>query len=327
MPLPVDADLGTIRFRPSVPYRKFQDRKWLHGLLFVLTLTTTTLVGMLHYLNYAADFGRHRVTSASIADGLWYSLTILAILGAHEFGHYFMCRRYNVDASLPYFIPLLFPGGVPIQTGTLGAVIRIREAFPTRKALFDIGVGGPIGGFIVLVPAFLIGLALSNVVVVPKNLVLINLGEPLIFKAGVQLMFGSVPSGSTVNMHPMVFAAWFGMLATALNLLPFGQLDGGHLTYATLGRWATPLSLATVGAGVVMTFFTRSWMVFTFMMMMMLIVFGPRHPNVIYEDEPLPKSRYWVAAFALVMLIVCISPVPMELIFPNTPPPAAAPPR
>ena len=115
------------------------------------------------------------------------------------------------------------------------------------------------------------------------------------------------------------------MLATALNLLPFGQLDGGHLTYATLRRWATPLSLVTVGAGLVMTFFTRSWMVFTFMMMVMLIVFGPRHPTVIHEDEPLPTSRYWIGAFALLMLILCISPVPMELIFPNTPAPAAPP--
>ena len=324
MSLPPDADLGTVRFRPPVPYRKFRDRKWLHALLFLLTVATTTYVGMYHYLSYASDFGR-RTAHANIIDGLWYSLTIVGILGAHEFGHYIMCRRYNVDASLPYFIPLLFPAGVPIQTGTLGAVIRIREPFPTRKALFDIGVGGPIGGFLVLVPAFFIGLAMSNVVVVPRNIPLINLGEPLLFKAGVKLMFGTVPSGSTVNMHPIVFAAWFGMLATALNLLPFGQLDGGHITYATLRRWATPLSLLTVGTGIIMTSFTRSWMVFTFMMVMMLVVFGPRHPTVIYEDDPLPSSRYWVALFVLVMLILCLSPVPMELIFPNTPGPAAPP--
>ena len=319
MSLPPDADLGTVRFRPAIPYRKFRDRKWLHALLFLLTLATTTYVGMFHYVNYAADFGR-RNAQATLVDGLWYSLTIIAILGAHEFGHYIMCRRYNVDASLPYFIPLLFPAGVPIQTGTLGAVIRIREPFPNRTALFDIGVGGPIAGFLVLVPAFFIGLALSNIVVVPKNIPLINLGEPLLFKAGVAMMFGSVPSGSTVNMHPMVFAAWFGMLATALNLLPFGQLDGGHLTYATLRRWATPLSLATVGTGILMTSFTRSWMVFTMMMVVMLFIMGPRHPAVIYDDDPLPASRYWVAGFALLMLILCLSQVPMELIFPNNPP-------
>ena len=317
MSLPPDADLGTVRFRPPVPYRKFQDRKWLHVLLLVLTVVTTTYIGMFHYLSYAADFGR-RTVQANILDGLWYSLTILGILGAHEMGHYVACRRYNVDASLPYFIPLFFPS-VPIQTGTLGAVIRIREAFPTRKALFDIGVAGPIAGFVVLVPCLFIGLALSNIVTVPTNIPLVNLGEPLLFKAGTLLMFGPIPSGSTVNIHPMVFACWFGMLATALNLLPFGQLDGGHLTYATLGRWATPLSLATVGTGIAMTFVTSSWMVFTFMMMAMLIIFGPRHPTVIWEEEPLPKSRYWVAVFALLILILCLSPVPMEFFFPNAP--------
>ena len=327
MPLPPDADLGTVRFRTPTPIRKFQGRKWLHALLFLLTLFTTTYVGALHYLSYASDFGR-RNAHANLVDGLWYSLTIIAILGAHEMGHYVMCRRYNVDSSYPYFIPLLFPAGVPIQTGTLGAVIRIREAFPNRKILFDIGVGGPIAGFLVLVPALFIGLAMSQVVTVPKNIPLVSLGEPLLFQAGVKLMFGTVPAGSSVNMHPMVFAAWFGMLATALNLLPFGQLDGGHLTYATLRKWATPLSMATVATGVVMTLFTRSWMVFTLMMVVMLAMFGPRHPSVIYEEEPLPANRYWIAAFALVMLIVCVSPVPMELIFP-TPPAAAtpAPPR
>ena len=325
MSLPPETDLGTVRFRPPTPYRKFRDRKWLHLLLFLLTLATTARVGQFHYLSYAADFSR-RNASATLIDGLWYSLTILAILGAHEFGHYIMCRRYNVDASLPYFIPLLFPDGVPIQIGTLGAVIRIREPFPTRKALFDIGVAGPIAGFLVLIPLFFIGLAMSGVVTVPKNIPLINLGEPLLFKAGVWLMFGHVPAGSTVNMHPMVFACWFGMLATALNLLPFGQLDGGHIVYATRKAWSGPVSIATVSLLVTMTFFTYSFVVFTFLLVAMVMIFGIRHPSVIYEDEPLPRSRFWVAGFALVMLIVCACPIPMEMIFPTPPsPPVAAP--
>ena len=326
MSLPPDADLGTVRFRPPVPYRKFRDRKWLHLLLFLLTLAATTWVGLGHYLSYAGDFGR-RNAEAYLAHGLWYSLTILGILGAHEFGHYIMCRRYNVDASLPYFIPLLFPDVVPIQIGTLGAVIRIREAFPTRKALFDIGVAGPIAGFLVLVPLFFIGLAMSDIVTVPKNIALINLGEPLAFKAGVWLIFGHIPAGSTVNMHPVVFACWFGMLATALNLLPFGQLDGGHIVYATRRAWSGPVSMATVALLVTMTFFTYSFVIFTFLLVAMLMIFGIRHPSVIYDDEPLPRSRYWVAAFALAMLIVCACPIPMEVIFPNppTPPAAAAP--
>ena len=325
MSLPSDPDLGTIRFRPPIPYRKFRDRKWLHLFLFLLTLWTTTYVGVFNYLSYLGDFGR-RSAETTLAGGLWYSLAILGILGAHEFGHYIMCRRYNVDASLPYFVPLLFPQswGIPIQIGTLGAVIRIREAFPTRKALFDIGVAGPIAGFLVLLPLFFIGLAMSDVVTVPKNIPLINLGEPLLFKAGVWLMFGHVPAGSTVNMHPIVFACWFGMLATALNLLPFGQLDGGHIVYATRKAWSGPISIATVGLLLTMTLFTFSFLIFTFLLVAMLMIFGVRHPSVIYEDEPLPRNRYWVAAFALAMLILCACPIPMEVIFPNAPTPPAA---
>ena len=133
--------------------------------LFAVTLLFTTAVGALHYLSYVSEFGRRPVelSIASLVDGLWYSLTLLGILGAHEFGHYYFCRRYNVDASLPYFIPAPIP-----LTGTLGAVIRIREAFPSRTALFDIGVAGPIAGFVVLVPALLIGMSLSSLVAVPS---------------------------------------------------------------------------------------------------------------------------------------------------------------
>jgi membrane-associated protease RseP (regulator of RpoE activity) len=114
-------------------------------------------------------------------------------------------------------------------------------------------------------------------------------------------------------MHPMVFAAWFGMLATALNLLPFGQLDGGHLTYATLGRWSTPISIVTVGSAVAMTFISVSWLVMTVMMLVMLFMLGPRHPRVIDEYEPIGTARNLVAVFALIMFILCFTPVPIQL--------------
>ncbi len=224
--------------------RKFRNRLWLHVTLFFLTLAVTTLVGSSHYLSYITEFGRRpfAITWRTLVDGLWYSLTLLGILGAHEFGHYYFCRRYGVDATLPYFIPAPIP-----LTGTLGAVIKIREAFPTRTVLFDIGVGGPIAGFVVLVPALFIGMSMSTVVAVPTGPSVFYMGEPLLFQWAASLNFGPLSPNQTINIHPMVFAAWFGMLATALNLLPFGQLDGGHITYATLGRWATPISLATVG--------------------------------------------------------------------------------
>ncbi len=290
--------------------RKFVSRLWLHAVLFLATLATTTLVGAQHYHSFVDAFrGAELIFSWELlVNGLWYSGTLLAILGAHEMGHYLLCRRYDVDATLPYFLPAPIP-----LTGTLGAVIKIREAFPTRTALFDIGVAGPLAGFIVLVPALLIGLSLSTIVPAPTETAnLIELGEPLLFQWGVSLMFGDLPSGHTISMHPMVFAAWFGMLATALNLLPFGQLDGGHITYATLGRLSTPISLVTVLGAVGMTFVSSSWMFMSAMMVLMLFLLGPRHPRVIYEYEPLAPGRNLVALAALVILAICFTPVPIE---------------
>ena len=293
---------------PPVP-QKFRHRWRVHVVLFLITLVLTTGVGALHYLSFISEFGRREVPLAwgLIVDGLWYSLTLLGILGAHEFGHYYFCRRYNIDASLPYFIPAPIP-----LTGTLGAVIKIREAFPNRTVLFDIGVGGPIAGFLVLVPALLVGMRMSEVVPVPTGDSVFYLGEPLLFQFVAWMQFGSLTEDMTINIHPMVFAAWFGMLATALNLLPFGQLDGGHITYATLRRWSTPISLLTVGVAIVMTYNSTSWMFMTLMMLVMLLLLGPRHPRVIWEEEPLPLSRHVIAVVALIIFILCFTPVPID---------------
>jgi len=299
----------------EAPPAKFQSRKAVHLILFLVTLYTTTNAGLLHYLVFISDFGRAQLPpmdAALLVHGLWYSLSIVGILGAHEMGHYLACRRYNVYSSLPYFLPLYLPG-VPLQTGTLGAVIKIREAFPTRRVLFDIAVAGPIAGFVVLVPLLFIGLGMSHVVSMPTepgNYIWI--GEPLLYKGAKWLMFGQLPAGQDVNWHPMVFAAWFGMLATALNLLPFGQLDGGHITYAALGRFSTPISIATVSTAVILTFIAPSWIFMTVIMVLMLLILGPRHPRVIYEYEPLDRTRLWLAVFALVMLVLCFTPIPIE---------------
>jgi membrane-associated protease RseP (regulator of RpoE activity) len=281
-------------------------------LLLVLTILSTTIAGALHYASFVSEFSTRAVplSWATLLRGFWYSGTLLGILGAHEMGHSLLSRLYNVDATLTYYIPmhpLLF------LTGTLGAVIKIREAFPTRRILFDIGVAGPIAGFVLLVPALVLGMTLSNVVPAPTHGSVLFLGEPLLFKLATYAVFGSVPDAYTVNIHPMVFAAWFGMLATALNLLPFGQLDGGHITYATLGRWSTPISIGTVATAICMTFISVSWLVMTIMMLAMLVMFGPRHPRVIYEYEPLGGRRIAVAVFALVMFILCFTPVPIQL--------------
>ena len=310
-PVPFEA------FFVPVPRRKFRHRWWLHIVLLALTLAFTTLVGAFHYHSFASEFGRAGeplvlswgllVNPRFLLPGLWYSLTLLGILGAHEMGHYLYCRKYNVDATLPYFIP------APILlTGTLGAVIRIKEPFPTRKVLFDIGVAGPIAGFAVLVPALFVGMWMSTVVPAPTGPGVFYMGEPLLFQWVAALRFGPIADGQTINIHPMVFAAWFGMLATALNLLPFGQLDGGHITYASVGRYSTTISLLTVGTAILLTYNSTSWLFMTLMMVAMLLAFGPRHPRVLYEYEQLPTSRYAVAVLALVIFIICFTPVPID---------------
>lgn len=263
---------------------------------------------MEHYLSFTSEFGTREVVLSwdLLRPGLIYSAAVLGILGAHEMGHYFACRRYDVDATLPYFLPFIS------LAGTMGAVIKIREAFPTRAALFDIAIAGPIGGFVVLVPLLFWGMGLSNVIPVPPDMDGWSLGEPALFRLAAWLQFGRIADGYSVNIHPIVFAAWFGMLATAWNLLPFGQLDGGHLTYATLGDRSSYFSLATVAGALAMCFVSYSWIAMTVMMVVMLVLLGPRHPRVLDEDEPLGPGRYLLAVLALLILLVCFTPVPID---------------
>jgi membrane-associated protease RseP (regulator of RpoE activity) len=292
------------------PRPKFRDRVWLHVLLFVVTIATTTFVGAEHYASFLSDFTNLRLrlsTTGLLLRGFWYSGTILAILGCHEMGHYVACRYYDVDASLPFFIPAPLP-----LTGTLGAFIRIRELIPTKRMLFDIGIAGPIAGFAVAVPALFIGLAMSHVVRVPPDFAGVELGEPLLFKLASTLLWGTPPDGYSLNLHPMAFAAWFGLLATALNLFPIGQLDGGHISYAVLGRRSSQVTLGTVGVVIALSYFAMSWRVWTALMIVMLFAFGRHHPRTIDEDVPLDRARLILAFIALVMFIVCFTPTPIE---------------
>ena len=295
---------------PWHPRPKFQDRVWLHVLLFVLTVATTTLVGVDHYLAFRADFVPEAVTfrAGLIWYGFFYSFTILAILGCHELGHYFACRYYDVDASLPYFLPVPTP-----LTGTLGAFIRIREPIPTKRMLFDIGIAGPIAGFLVAVPALFIGLSLSHVVRLPADFTGYELGEPLLFKFATRLLWGVIPDGYSLNMHPIAFGAWFGLLATALNLVPAGQLDGGHISYAVLGRRSMYLTLAMVVCAVALSFFSSSWIVWTVLMVVMLAYFGPRHPPTFDEHERLDRPRSILAVVALAIFALCFMPAPISV--------------
>ena len=248
------------------------------------------------------------LVSTYVVSGWAYSLSLLAILGAHEFGHYFACRYYGVNASLPYFLPMPL-----VLTGTLGAFIRIRQPIIYKHHLFDIGIAGPIAGFLVTIPVLFIGVYLSTVAPLSElggaNL---ELGEPLLFQIASWLTFGPLGDNEILLAHPMAFAGWFGLLATALNLFPFGQLDGGHISYAVLGSRSTLVSKATVGVLIVLSFFNPSWIAWTVVMAVMLLVLGARHPRVLDEEVPLDSGRLWLAGFALLMFILCFTLEPIQ---------------
>lgn len=294
---------------PVQPVLVRRGRPFVNLVLVALTFLTTTAAGAFHYASYAADFGGSALPSPGTAavGGLWYSLTIMAILGAHELGHYFACRYYAVDASLPYFLPAPIP-----LTGTLGAFIKIRQQIRSKRVLFDIGVAGPFAGFAVALPALLLGVGLSHISPVPDDMEGLWLGEPLLFKAVAWLLWGNVPDGYGINLHPMGFAAWFGLLATALNLFPVGQLDGGHVSYAVLGRRSSYVTLGMVAVAIGLTFFSMSWLFWTMLLVVMIFVMGPHHPRTLDEHVPLDKTRMALAAIALVMFVLCFTPAPIE---------------
>ena len=303
-----------------MPYSLHRQRYWLHALLLIVTFITTTVVGA----EFAREFGQGRAFAdhyeyfgayvrawahpAVLLTGLPFSLCLLAILMAHEMGHYITARRYHVDASLPYFLP------APTLIGTLGAFIRIRSPIQTKRALFDIGVGGPIAGFVVLVLVLAWGVSLSKVVPLAAERGDLIFGMPVLIQLFLSLEFPRIQPVH-ILLHPVVRAAWVGMLTTALNLLPIGQLDGGHILYAFLGERTRLLSRLFVGGllalGCYQMYTTHmssgtNWLVWA----LVLFFLALRHPEL---DDPLPigAARTWVALAALGIFVLCfmVSPV------------------
>jgi membrane-associated protease RseP (regulator of RpoE activity) len=234
-------------------------------------------------------------------DGLPFSLTLLTILLAHEFGHYLTARYYQVDASLPYFLP------APTLIGTFGAFIRIRSVILSKKILFDIGVAGPLAGFAMLLGPLATGMSLSRVVPGIATQGDLVLGAPLLMRLFAMVQFHGVPFGD-ISLHPIARAAWVGLLATALNLLPIGQLDGGHIIYAFLGAKTKYLSRILVVLLVPLgIFFTYSWLVWA----VLLFFFGMKHPSIV-DPRPVGRARAWLAIAALMIFILSFTPVPIR---------------
>ncbi|MCS6844401.1 MAG: site-2 protease family protein [Caldilineales bacterium] len=269
-----------------------RSRVWVHVGLFLLTLVTTTMVGAL--LFGAGSLG----TLRGWLSGLPFSLTLLAILGIHEMGHYLMARWHGMSATLPYFIPM-----PPPFIGTLGAVVIMRSPTRNRATLFDVGFGGPIAGFLVALPLLIIGLVLSEV-----RMGTPNLGRPLLIELLVALLKPHGP-GYAVQLHPVAVAAYFGILLTGLNLVPVGQLDGGHVAYAALGRWAQPVALFSLTAMVFMGLFLwQGWLVWA----LLALFSGLRRPAPLNDITPLDPARQVVALGALLLFALTFVPVPFR---------------
>jgi len=238
---------------------------------------------------------------AALWTGIPYAAWLVAILGCHEMGHYLACRYYRIDATPPLFLP-----GPQFPFGTLGAFIRIRSPFADRNVLFDVGIAGPLAGFAVTVPALLYGLAHSTVVATSPELG-VTLGDSLLSRLLAFLVGPPTPDGTTLLVHPAAYAGWVGLFATAMNLLPIGQLDGGHVTYALSPRlhlWVSRLALVGMLA---LGVFYLPW---AFWGLILALALGTRHPRLVDESRPLSRGRRLVAILGLAILILCFIPTP-----------------
>jgi membrane-associated protease RseP (regulator of RpoE activity) len=288
----------TVAKKPTTKYRS----SYVNIGLLVATFLTMLLAGALDWGGYA-DEG---LTLDTVLMGmLTFTLPLMAILGVHELGHFFMARRRKVAASMPFFIPSIPP------LGTFGAFISLRDPIPNKKSLMEIGVAGPICGLLMAIPFGIIGLMLTNseARTVPLNVGsegVMGISFPLIYMWIEQL----VPINGDYLMHPTAFAAWVGFLVTALNLLPVGQLDGGHVARALLGAKAKYLSWVTVAILVAIGFFYTGWLLFA----LLILFLGARHPPPLNDITPLDVKRKAIGVLAFVMLVVAFVPIPMTAV-------------
>jgi membrane-associated protease RseP (regulator of RpoE activity) len=260
-------------------------RNLIHIILFILTVASTWLTG-----------------------GLSYSIAVMLILLGHEMGHYFMSQRYGIPATLPFFLPLPYIS----PFGTLGAVIRMKGVVASRKALFDTGVAGPLISFFLSIPAIAIGLKYSHAIPLSHSPTDFIFADPLLFSFIQKLVMGPVPDNFIVMIHPIGFAGWVGLFVTALNLLPVGQLDGGHIAYALFGKKSR---IVFVTAIAVVAFFFLFYSMAWFLILILMVLFGLRHPEPIENSTPLDWKRKLIGVITFIALILSFTPAP----FPEAP--------
>ncbi|KAA3656717.1 MAG: site-2 protease family protein [Calditrichaeota bacterium] len=289
-------------FDPYISRRQRILQKFMSGenrstiyVLFILTALSTFSAGIYLHGTYTA--------------GLWYSFGIMSILYSHEMGHYLMCKRYGIPATLPYFIPVPPPLN---PFGTMGAVIRMQGRMADRKMLFDIGGGGPLAGLVLVIPFLYWGLTMSTFVPETDSAQPgLYLGESLLFKGIAWLVIGENPGNFDIFLHPLAYAGWAGLFVTALNLLPIGQLDGGHVVYALFGRKTRLIYPVSIAAFTLLCIhFYLPWIV----LLIILVWVGSTHPPTLDDTPPLDLKRRLIAWFLFIVFVLSFTPRPFQFI-------------
>jgi len=288
---------------------------WLNVLLFVVTIISTFSVGITWSISYkyADVISQNSELSIELVDSIKdpqiifmsmvYAVVLLTILLCHELGHFLTCRYYRINATLPYFIP------APTLIGTMGAFIKIKSPITRKRQLFDIGAAGPLAGFVLAVPTLIYGLSLSKIVPSIPHEGSIVFGEPLLLKIIGNIIFKGISEGFDLILHPIAFAGWVGILVTALNLFPVGQLDGGHISYAIFGqrtkRFVPLILVAFIVMGI---FFWVGWLVWA----LLISFLGLKHPRIADEKVPLSSGRKFVGFLILLIFIFSFIPDPIK---------------
>jgi membrane-associated protease RseP (regulator of RpoE activity) len=283
-------------------------------ILFLITILTTTLTGAM--LVGSDPF----LTFQGLIKGIPYAIAILCILGAHEMGHYLYAKKYRIYTTLPYFIPFFVPGFNLI--GTMGAFIKMRSPIPDKKALFDVGIAGPIAGFIVSLFFLVLGFSLLPDLEGVKEYIgqmhewsetganALTLGNPLLFDLIRSMMGGEHLPMYEVYHYPYIFAGWIGLFVTALNLIPIGQLDGGHISYALLGDKAKYVAIGAFIALALLNFYSLNWILWT---ILILLVIRLKHPPTLNDSIELDQNRKTLAWISYIVFITCFSPMPIYM--------------
>ena len=282
---------------------------WINLILLIATVITTSLTGSILYLGYYDVWNISDpmiiFELENLSQGiLLFAFPLLSILFVHEMGHYFISKKHGIGASLPFFMPI--PPILPsFNIGTFGALISSRDPMPDKKALFDVGIAGPIAGFIIALPVTIIGIAISETVLVES----IPSGQPILGSSILFILISdivmNIPEGFALNLSLVAFAGWVGLLITSINLLPAGQLDGGHIFRAFLGekqKWAGWIA-------VFLMIFTGWW----FFALIIVFMMGMLHPPPLNDATELDIRRKLLFFIALIILIICFIPYPIQI--------------